>query len=299
MAKQFIDIGANLTDDMFKGEYHGKKYHEADVDIVLQRAERNGLSHIIITSGCLADFKEAILLIEKYQPTTFIKLATTVGVHPTRTNELKQEGYLDELLTLCDQHIDKVVAIGDIGLDYERFQFSDKETQLEGYRTLSILHEKYPHLPFFFHNRKAWDDLNKLNKELGYDGLKGVVHCFDGTQEELDEIIKAGWDIGVTGNSFQTGEQLQVMKNIPLERLHIETDAPYCGIKRTSAGFKFLKEKDFGVKVEKYSKDKYVQRRCEPSHIIDIATIMSNLKNIPLFDLVNQVHSNSLQLYFP
>ena len=62
---------------------------------------------------------------------------------------------------------------------------------------------------------------------------------------------------------------------------------------------KYLKNKDFGVKVEKYQADKYVQRRCEPAHIIDIATIMAGIKNISLFDLVNQVHTNSLNMYFP
>ncbi|EDR26087.1 hypothetical protein, conserved [Entamoeba dispar SAW760] len=298
MAQQFIDIGANLTDDNYFGDYHGKHYHEEDIDVVLQRAERNGLSHIIITSGCLNDFKKAIEIINKYQNLTNIKLVTTVGVHPTRTNELKQEGYFDELLLLCEKNIDKVVAIGEIGLDYERLQFSDKETQINGYRTLSILHQKYPHLPFFFHCRKSWSDLCQLNKELGYNGCKGVVHCFDGTEEEMNQILNEGWDIGVTGNSLQTIELLNVMKQIPIERLHIETDCPYCGVKKTSAGFKYLKEKDFGVKVEKYQKNKYVQRRNEPSNIIDIAIIMSSIKHISLFDFVNKVYSNSMNMYF-
>ncbi|KAL7720722.1 Hydrolase TatD family protein [Entamoeba marina] len=264
MARQFIDIGANLTDQNYQGLYHGKQKHDADLDVVLSRAERGGVSHIIITSGCLKDLKDSLAIIEKYQPTTQIKLSTTVGVHPTRTNELKKEGYLQELMELCDTNIDKIVAIGEMGLDYDR---------------------------------NAWDDMKNLNKELGYNG-NGVVHCFDGSKNMLDEVLEAGWEVSVNALSFQTQERIDVMKEIPLEKLHFETDCPYCGVKRSDVSFKLLDNKFMGVKPEKYQKDKQVTRRNEPVNIIDVAVIMSKIKGVDLYEMTQEVYKNTMRLFY-
>ncbi|ELP84291.1 hypothetical protein EIN_065660 [Entamoeba invadens IP1] len=299
MAQQFIDIGANLTDSNYQGVYHGRTLHQADLDIVLKRAEKHGLSHIIITSGCLRDLKEAIQLIEKYQPTTHIKLSTTVGVHPTRTNELKTVGYFEEMMDICEKNMEKICAIGELGLDYDRLHFSDKATQFAGLRKHKILHEKYPHLPFFFHCRSAWEDFKTICEEIGFVNCKGVVHCYDGDAETIVEILKLGWDVGVTGLSLQTEDQLQVMRTIPLDRLHIETDCPYCSLKRNSAGTKFLKNKDYGVKEEKYDPTRVVARRNEPCLIFEIATIMAKIMGIDLFTLTTTVHANSMKMFFP
>jgi len=76
---KFIDIGANLLDDMFQGIYKGKKSHESDIDLVLKRAFNSGLQKIIVTAGYLNELKNTLKLIQSYE-----QLYTTVGVHPTR-----------------------------------------------------------------------------------------------------------------------------------------------------------------------------------------------------------------------
>ena len=131
MSRRFIDIGANLLDGMFQGNYHGRNYHAADLSAVLSRAWSSGLSHIIVTAGNLAESREALAFVND-DP----RLFTTCGVHPTRCHEFEDakqsSDYLNELLSIAKEGAKsgKIVAIGECGLDYDRTQFTDKETQL-------------------------------------------------------------------------------------------------------------------------------------------------------------------------
>lgn len=165
-----IDIGANLLDGMFQGEYHGKKAHDPDLGAVLERAKAAGVSQIIVTAGSLSEARQALELVASND-----MLFTTVGVHPTRAGEFDEhkdgagelfaetqlcgsfaamaaEKYLAALLELAvaGQKSGKVVAIGEsvghclqqcdaflcvlageCGLDWDRTQFCSKEVQLK------------------------------------------------------------------------------------------------------------------------------------------------------------------------
>lgn len=131
MSRKFIDIGANLLDGMFQGNYHGKQRHSADLSSVLQRAWSTGLSHIMVTAGNLQESRDALDFVAD-DP----RLFSTVGVHPTRSNEFDQKendfDYLDELIKVAKRGVasGKIVAVGECGLDYDRLHFSDKDTQL-------------------------------------------------------------------------------------------------------------------------------------------------------------------------
>jgi len=133
----FIDVGANLLDGMFQGEYNGSRKHAPDLEQVLARAWEAGLSHIIITAGNLDEARKALELAGSDR-----RLFSTVGVHPTRCGEFarNEEGgpgpYMDALLELArdgQKAGGKVVAIGECGLDYDRLHFCDKAEQLEGF----------------------------------------------------------------------------------------------------------------------------------------------------------------------
>merc|ERR1719367_586853 len=111
-------IGVNLTDTMYQGEYHGKTKHQPDLDKVLERSWQNGLEKMIITGGSLEDAKKALEVAKKSD-----KLYATVGCHPTRCNEFVEfaegpEGYIEALKALIETNKDKIVAIGECGLDY-------------------------------------------------------------------------------------------------------------------------------------------------------------------------------------
>jgi len=119
---RYIDIGANLTDTMFRGVYREKAKHEDDFDAVLQRGWDAGLDKVMVTAGCLKDIEEAKALCEQDD-----RLYTTVGVHPTRCGEFEADGgdpaaYLAQLEAhLGEAHIgsggSKIVAIGECGLE--------------------------------------------------------------------------------------------------------------------------------------------------------------------------------------
>ncbi|KAG0730563.1 putative deoxyribonuclease TATDN1 [Chionoecetes opilio] len=129
LVKRFIDIGANLTDEMYQGIYHGSKKHEADLSHVLKRAWEAGLSKMVITGTSLSDSKAALELAKTNE-----HLYCTVGCHPTLCEEFEKEetspdAYLEELLQLTLDNREKVVAIGECGLDYDRTQFCSPEIQ--------------------------------------------------------------------------------------------------------------------------------------------------------------------------
>ena len=298
MAQQFIDIGANLTDDNYMGIYHQVKCHEPDLETVIKRSEKEGLSHIIITAGKLKDLKDALNIIATYQPKTNVKLCTTVGVHPTWTHEITDD-YLNELVDLAEKNREHIVAIGEVGLDYCRLEFADKDTQIKGYRKqIALLHEKFPDLPYFFHCREAFDDFNQINHELNITG-KGVVHSFNSDLNYIKNVLKEGWDVGINGLAFRSQESFDAVKEIPIDRLHFETDCPYCDIKSSFVGYPLMNKRPKGCKHDKYNPDKLVIGRNEPCKIIDVAVIASKVLKVDLYALCQQVHQNSMKMFFP
>ncbi|KAH9631861.1 hypothetical protein HF086_014333 [Spodoptera exigua] len=193
--RKYIDIGANLTDEMYQGLYHGSKKHEPDLDAVLARAWDGGLDKMIITGGSLTDGQKAIEMARSDS-----RLYATVGCHPTRCNDFLQdaETYLNGLKTLINENKDKVVAIGECGLDYERLHFCDKDVQLKYFEYQLQLSREF-NLPLFLHCRAAADDLVAILEKNRDSVVGGVVHSFDGSEDALRKILDLGMYIGING----------------------------------------------------------------------------------------------------
>ncbi|CAG9795905.1 unnamed protein product [Diatraea saccharalis] len=264
--RKLIDIGANLTDDMYQGIYHGTKKHEPDLKKVLSKSWLSGLDKIIITGGSFIDSKQSIELSRSDS-----RLFSTVGCHPTRCKEFlnNPENYLDNLRKLISDNKDKVVAIGECGLDYERLQFCEKEVQLKYFEFQLQLSSEF-NLPLFLHCRSAVDDLVDILSRNKEKVVGGVVHSFDGTEEALNKILALDLYIGINGCSLRTEENLAVAAKIPKDRLMIETDCPWCEVKQTHPGYKHVITKCATVKKEKYSVDSdcQVKGRNEPGNIM-------------------------------
>lgn len=261
------DIGANLTDSMFRGIYGGTVKHPDDFDHILTRSWTTGVEKIIITVGTLTEIDEAVALTK----TCPDRLYTTLGVHPTRCGEFESdpENYFQRMCDSLDKHKDRIVALGELGLDYDRLQFCDKDTQRKYFEKQLLLCSKYD-LPLFLHSRNAHEDFVTILRR-NMDKIKrfGVVHSFDGTWDEAEELIALGFSIGINGCSLKTEANLDVVKRIPIAKLMIETDAPWCGIRPSHAGSKLVATKFATVKKkDKWTKDSLIDGRNEPCQIM-------------------------------
>eukprot|EP00003_Mantamonas_plastica_P014333 TRINITY_DN2486_c1_g1_i2.p1 TRINITY_DN2486_c1_g1~~TRINITY_DN2486_c1_g1_i2.p1 ORF type:complete len:363 (+),score=96.29 TRINITY_DN2486_c1_g1_i2:74-1090(+) len=330
---KFIDIGANLTDGKFAGSYYGTKKHEADLQHVLHRATEHGVDKIMITSGCLQDIWEALKIIEEHKEEgeregegegERMQLVTTVGVHPTRCDEFvfgditpfddemknkfdeytkagldgKGDTYMEALKELIEQHRESIVAIGEFGLDYDRLEFCGKERQKEWFGKQFVLAEETG-LPCFFHCRNSTQDFLSILRENESRFTKGVVHSFDGSIEDLQSMLEFdNLFIGINGCSLKTQENLDVVAQIPVDRLMIETDAPWCGIKNTHAGKQFVKTEFPAVKEKKWTADKGIKGRSEPAHIVQVLEVVAHVMGVDEQELAEQVYTNTKNVFF-
>jgi TatD DNase family protein len=151
-----------------------------------------------------------------------------------------------------------VVAIGECGLDYDRLEFCPKEKQIESFKKHLEL-SKTIKKPFFFHNRNSTLDFVRIVREYRDSFSSGVVHSFTGNTHELKEILSLDLYIGINGCSLKNKEQINVIREIPLTRLMIETDAPWCSIRPTHAAVEYIENLTFdAVKKEKFEFGKQV-----------------------------------------
>ena len=155
----------------------------------------------------------------------FDHLYAAVGIHPTDLNK----NSLKELPTVLDQirqmvkSSKKVVAIGEVGLDY----FRDKSKQTAEIQLAALTLAQDLQKPVVFHCRDAYGDLLTLLKD--YSGIKGVVHCFNGTLDQAQQFIAIGMKLSVTAIiTYPANETLrQIVKQLSLEELMLETDCPF------------------------------------------------------------------------
>ncbi|KAF1939746.1 deoxyribonuclease tatD [Clathrospora elynae] len=283
---RYIDIGINFTDPIFRGEYHGTQRHENDFEDVIQRAVDAGCKKFMVTGSDLDESKHAIEIAKAHPGLCY----ATVGVHPCSaklfdTHPGGPSALLSALksLALEAKEAGHAVAFGEIGLDYDRLFLTPKDQQLNYFEAqLQIAVEVQ--LPLFLHSRAASEDFERLlGEKLSQLPKRGLVHSFTGTVEEMQRLVDLGFDIGVNGCSMKTDENIEVVKQIPLERLQIETDGPWCEMRPSHASAKFLKDAPplpKAVKKEKFVKGLMVKGRNESASIPHVAYAIAKIKGI-------------------
>jgi len=206
-----LDIGVNL----------GHKSFQPDLDAVLQRAAGHGVDRMIVT-GASREGSEHALVLAKAHPG---RLFATAGVHPHHA--IDYDDATDALLRELAR--DPVVrAVGETGLDYNR-NYSPREVQLRVFeRQLQIAVDLQ--LPLFLHQRDAHQDFLAVLRRYRDKVPAAVVHCFTDTAEALHDYLALDCHIGITGwiCDERRGSHLrELVREIPADRLMIETDAPY------------------------------------------------------------------------
>ncbi|XP_046384722.1 putative deoxyribonuclease TATDN1 isoform X2 [Ischnura elegans] len=243
---------------------------------------------------------------------TQARLYCTVGVHPTRCEEFEAEGYPDTHLIALQElaeegvGLGKVVAIGECGLDYDRLKFCPKETQLK-YFSKQLALATHFNLPLFLHCRNAAADLVKIlstHRENLVDEdkekLRGVVHSFDGTEDEAIKILDLGFYIGINGCSLKTSDNLESLKSLPSDRILIETDSPWCEPRPTHAWNSIIsyKAQEKQVKKEKWVPGCTIKGRNEPAIIEQILDIIAAVRGEDADTLSKVIYENTLKLFF-
>jgi TatD DNase family protein len=204
----FIDTHAHLYWEDFRD----------DLSEVIARARAAGVERMIIPATDFASFHEAIRIADTYEG-----VFVSVGIHPHEAGKVPFD-FCDELRTLARHP--KVVAIGEIGLDYyydfctPAVQHRVLHAQLDAARALG--------LPVILHNRESDDDLLAAVREHQDGSLRGQFHCFSSDTRYARAVLDAGFHISFTGNvSFKKSSLDPVLSYVPDDRLLIETDAPF------------------------------------------------------------------------
>jgi TatD DNase family protein len=231
----------------------------------------------------------------------------TVGVHPCSAQQFEShaggaEKLLEELSDLACKAKEEgqCVAFGETGLDYDRLSLCPKSTQLEFFaKQLAIAVQVQ--LPLFLHSRAAHPDFIRLLREY-QDRLpkRGVVHSFTGTREEMKELVEEGWYIGVNGCSLKTQENLEVVKEVPLERIMLETDGPWCEVRASHKGTKYLSDYEEmfkSVKKEKFEEGKLIKGRNEPCLIGKVGVVVAGVKGVTLEEVTEGAWRNTVEVF--
>ena len=207
-----LDTHAHYDDEAF----------DADREELLESLQPNGIEKVVNVCASIDGLQNTVALMEKYP---FVYGA--VGVHPDDADKMTQET-LDEIRRLS--HLDKMVAIGEIGLDYYWHKEKEEhEIQQKMFRAqLDIAREEK--MPFMIHSRDAAEDTLNIIREYMNGGMYGgIIHCFSYSKEIAAEYLKMGYYIGIGGVvTFKYARVLkEVAEAVPLERILIETDCPY------------------------------------------------------------------------
>jgi TatD DNase family protein len=188
-------------------------------DQLVTNAAKDGVTRLICVGCDLADSRLAVDFVKSRE-----NCWASIGIHPHEAQHyVSQQGKLDEFAALATA--EKVVAVGECGLDYY-YEHSPKSAQVEVLKFQLELAKKHD-LPLIFHVREAFDDFWPIFDAAG--GARGVLHSFTDSQKNLDEAVKRGLYIGVNGIATfaKDPKQLQMYQAVPLQKLLLETDAPF------------------------------------------------------------------------
>lgn len=233
----------------------------SDIDDIVNLAKKSNVN-ILINNGCDSKSnKEVIDLLDKYK-----NMYGAIGIHPEEVENYS----LDDIKFIEDNlNNKKVVAIGEIGLDYH-YSKENKEKQIKLFELQLDIANKYK-VPVIIHSRDATEDtINILRKY----NIKGVIHSFSGSLETAKIYIKMGFLLGINGVvTFKNCNLKDILVNIGLNNIILETDSPYL------------------------TPVPYRGKQNNPSHILDIAKYISEIFNVSLEEVSKITTKNVLELY--
>ena len=256
MMMELIDTHAHLYDERFAD----------DLPETIARAAEAGVGQIISMGDTMAASAQAVADAERYPA-----LYAAVGIHPESACAPTDE--MQEQLLAWAKH-PKVVAIGEIGLDYYWEKDPERRALQRELFTVQLRLAHAAGLPVCIHDREAHGDMMKILKTEGR-GLRGVLHCYSGSWEMATELLKGDWYFGVDGPlTYKNAAKLpEIVQRLPAERILIETDSPYL------------------------SPMPFRGKRNEPAHVLYIAKKAAELRGESLEAFARATRENTRELY--
>ena len=246
----FIDTHCHLTD-----EYDG------GVDAVISRAKDNGVGAMICATAEGVDIKPALQIAETHD-----NIFVTCGIHPEHQDLNPHDFLNNETL-----NHPRVVGVGEIGLDYHS-GIDTRDAQIELFETQIEIADKY-NLPIAIHTRDAESDTIDILKN--HTRAHGVMHCFTSTWDLAEYALDRGFYFSASGIlTFKNSESIRgTFAKIPLDRIVIETDAPYC------------------------APVPHRGQTCEPFMVVETARVLAQIKKLQIEDLKTILFENTKRLY--
>ena len=253
---ELIDTHAHLDDEKFAH----------DRAAVVERALAAGVVKIITMGDSLDSSARSVALAERFEP-----VYAAVGIHPEEAQPMTAATD-DRLAAWAAQ--EKVVAIGEIGLDYYWEKDEEKRALQRAIFVRQLDLARQLKLPVCIHDRGAHGDMMKILKAEGK-GLRGVLHCYSGSWEMATELLKGDWYFGVDGPlTYKNAAKLpEIVQRLPAERILIETDSPYL------------------------SPMPFRGKRNEPAHVLYIAKKAAELRGESLEAFARATRENTRELY--
>jgi TatD DNase family protein len=236
----------------------------------------------------------------------------TIGVHPYHAVEADEGGerYYESLSQTISRTIDQepqlLAAFGELGLDYDKLQAAPREAQIRVFkRQLDMIVGAGWKLPLFLHCRAAFEDfVSILEPYLDRLPLRsGLVHSFVGTTQQMQKLISLGLHVSVNNFAFRDRDSLEMVRHIPLEKLQIETDAPWGEIQASSevakAYLQNVTKWSWGSKKkDKFNMGDMVKERNESCSMEKVALVVAGLKGLGVEDVAKSAWDNSISMFF-
>lgn len=266
-----IDSHCHLSflgfDSFLKARLADKNPEYYSVDLLVDRAIQAGVKYMLNIGTHLSDVEDLAHISERF-PSVF----RSIGIHPEYAKDHYENFSFDEMRRIFREHCEKkrTVAIGEIGLDYYLSDTKDEQKKIFHFQ-LEIAEEF--RLPVSIHSRESWQDTMEILED--HPNVTGVIHCFSGEREFAERVLKTSFCFGIGGTlTFKKNILLQnSVRDLPLDRILLETDAP------------FLAPVPFRGKVN------------EPAFIPYIAEKISEIKNVSVQEVADVTNDNFLGLF--
>lgn len=303
---RYADVAVTAMAGEFAGVYRGKQYHPADINAVLDRAQNANVQKVLLTGMSLHDVGFNLAL-AKARPA---QCGITVGVHPYRAAEPEADAcYLRKLGDTIDDLLRQTPSVirgfGELGLDYDRLDRAAKEVQIQTFTAqLDLFVQRKWDLPLFLHCRAAFDDfVDVITPYLPHLPRSGLVHSFVGTASQMHKLTQLGFDVSVNGFSFKDADSLQLVSEVPLANLQIETDAPWGEVRDGDEIWKRYGVHFKGSEAKRKKKDKWeegcmVKERNESCCIERVAFIVAGCQGRSVQEVAEAAWENSVKMFW-